>query len=515
MRPQSVAERLSSRRLPAAALLGIVLVIATAGLVYELVMAAVASYLLGDSVRQFSLVVGVYLSALGLGAYLSRYIDRSLGAAFVDIELAAAVVGGLSAPCLFLAFAFTQVFQIALYGLVLFTGILVGLELPLLIRILEGHVSLKDLIARALTFDYMGALVGSLAFSLYLVPHVGLVHTSLSAGVLNAAVGLASTWLLPAASKDERGRLGSARLRAIFVLLLLGVALLEGKRVTDLADNTLYPGRVVLSQHSNYQQITVVAHERRFELFLDGNLQFSSADEYRYHEALVHPAMAATPGPRRVLVGGGGDGLAVRELLRWKDVVSVTLVDIDPDMTALGETFAPLVSLNARSLTDPRVTVIHDDAMRWLRDARSRFDVIILDFPDPTHYSTGKLYSRTFYEFAKARLQDDGTLVTQASSPFFGRKSYWCIVTTLESAGFHVAPYHAFVPSFADWGFVLAKHHAFSPPAALPKMSLRFLDDGMLRAMFGFPADVSRIPTGINRLNNQALVAYYNEEWPR
>src|SRR5687768_17678917 len=155
-----------------------VLVIATAGLVYELVMAAVASYVLGDSVKQFSIVIGVYLSALGLGAYLSRFVTSRLALTFVDVELSAALLGGLSAPGLFLAFSFTNAFRLVLYSIVLLVGVLVGLELPLLIRILRQRLAFEELIAKALTYDYAGALIGSLAFSLLLVPTIGLVHTS-------------------------------------------------------------------------------------------------------------------------------------------------------------------------------------------------------------------------------------------------------------------------------------------------------------------------------------------------
>src|SRR5690606_22559731 len=160
----------------APAILGMVLVIATAGLVYELVIAAVASYVLGDSIRQFSLIIGVYLSALGLGAYLSRSIETRLALSFIDVELGAALIGGFSAPLLLLVFSFSSAFQVVLYSVVVLVGVLVGLELPLLIRILERDFEFKDLIAKALTFDYAGALLGSLAFSLLLVPKLGLAR---------------------------------------------------------------------------------------------------------------------------------------------------------------------------------------------------------------------------------------------------------------------------------------------------------------------------------------------------
>lgn len=514
---QPGASRFESERRPpsANAVLLIVLVIATAGLVYELVIGAVGSYVLGDSVRQFSLVIGAYLSALGMGAYLSKFIDDHLAAAFVDVELSAALVGGLSAPALFLSSGYTGSFELALYGFAIASGVLVGLELPLLIRILERHITLKELIARALTFDYAGALVGSLAFSFVLVPRLGLSHTSVSCGLLNAAVALVSTWLLPTQSEGERRRLGSARVRAVVVILILVLALLNADRAERLAEAAVYPGRVALSEQSSYQRITVVETGKTFELYLNGNLQFSSADEHRYHEALVHPAMAAASARRRVLVGGGGDGLAVREVLKWSGVEAVTLVDLDPQMTQLSGRYRRLGELNGHSLEDPRVSIVHEDAMRWARETSDQFDVIVLDFPDPTNFSLGKLYSRGFYQHVRRHLRDGGALVTQASSPFFGRQSFWCIVTTLEHAGLFVHPYHAYVPSFGDWGFALARSVQFAPPRVLSVAPLRFFSPDVLEASFRFPPDMSRKPTRENTLNNQALVSYYLDEWPR
>ncbi|MEB2325086.1 MAG: polyamine aminopropyltransferase, partial [Sorangiineae bacterium] len=335
-----------------------VLVIATAGLVYELCIAAVASYVLGDSVTQFSTVIGVYLSALGLGAWLSRFVDRNLERVFVDVELGTAVVGALSAPGLFLAFGFTGAFRLVLYSVVVLVGVLVGLELPLLMRILRRELEFKELVARALTFDYAGALIGSLAFSLILVPRLGLIQTSIVSGLVNALVGLASTWLLRAPGAPP-GAMDAPRARAVVVTLALFVLLAVSGRVTALTEAQLYPGRIFHAEQSAYQRIVLSERGAGFELFLNGNLQFSSLDEHRYHEALVHPAMGAAARRARVLIGGGGDGLAAREALRWPEVEALTLVDLDPAMTRLATSDQRLRRQNQGSLTDPRVRVHH------------------------------------------------------------------------------------------------------------------------------------------------------------
>ena len=499
-------------RAPTAALLTMVLVIATAGLVYELVMAAVASYVLGDSVTQFSIVIGVYLSALGLGAYASRFVERRLALTFVDVELATALVGGLSAPALFFAFGFTGAFRLVLYSIVVTVGALVGLELPLLIRILERELSFKELIARALTFDYAGALVGSLAFSLLLVPHLGLVHTSIACGLLNGIVALASTWLLAGRTGTQRRSMARARVRAVLVLL---VFFFEGGRLRKVSESAMYPGPMLLAEQSPYQRIVVARRGAGFQLFLNGNLQFSSADEFRYHEALVHPAMAAAREHRRVLVGGGGDGLAVREILEWPGVQSVTLVDLDRRMTSLARHSPLLTGQNHRSFSDPRVHIVNADALVWFGTSRDKLDVVLLDFPDPTNYSLGKLYSRRFYKLAAARLASDGAMVVQSTSPMFARDAFWCVTHTLQSVGLSTLPYHVFVPSFGEWGYVLARHHAGPQPTRLPPAPLRYLDRDTLRALFDFPPDMSERPTRLNRLDNQALVAYYLGAWAR
>jgi spermidine synthase len=475
-----------------------------------------ASYLLGDSVRQFSLVIGAYLSALGLGAYASRFVESRLSIVFVDVELAAAVVGGVSVPVLLLAFAYTHAFQLLLFVVVLSVGILVGLELPLLIRILERRQSLRELIARALTFDYAGALLGSLAFSFVLVPELGLSHTSPACGLVNAAVAFASTYLLPAADAEEARALAGARGRALLVIVALAVLLAFAGRATELSETAIYPGDVVLTRDTPYQRIVVTRRGDALELFLNGNLQLSSSDEYRYHEALVHPTLAATGSRRRVIIGGGGDGLAAREVLKWRDVESVTLVDIDPEMTELARRYPPLRAMNEGALDDPRLRVVNEDAMRFFSDGGAPVGAIILDFPDPGTYAIGKLYSAEMYRAVKRHLVPGGALVVQSSSPFLSNRTFSCIVRTLEAAGFVVRPYQAFVPSFGIWGFALARAEPFPIPTELPDAPLRFLNAVAMTALFDLPGDVRpRAAIAVNRLDNQALVGYYLDEWER
>jgi spermidine synthase len=485
-----------------------VLIIAACGLVYELLAGTVASYVLGDSVTQFSLIIGIYLSALGVGAWLSRFLENDLAARFVDVELAVALIGGLSAPMLFLGFSRLEWFRLFLYLVVFAIGVLVGLELPILMRILEEQLAFKDLVSRVLSFDYLGSLFAAVLFPMFLMPRLGLVRTSIVFGLLNAAVGLYGTWLLRPLLRG----VAVLRIRAVVVTIILLIAFARADVLTTLAEDELYADDIVYTTSSPYQRILVTKNQNGFQLFLNGNLQFSSADEYRYHEALVHPAMSTLDAPRRVLILGGGDGLALREVLKYPSVEQVTLVDLDPKMTSLSESFPPLGALNAHAYRDPRVHVVNEDAMIWIERNRDRFDVAIIDFPDPSSFALGKLYTTRFYRLLRARLTPDAVVSVQCTSPLNAPRAYWCIIRTMEAAGLHVRPYQATVPSFGVWGFALARQHPFAAPAQV-RVATRFLDVPTLTSMFVFPRDMAAVPVEINRLDNQMLVRYYEEEW--
>jgi len=485
-----------------------VFLIAACGLIYELIAGTLASYLLGDSVLQFSTVIGSYLFAMGIGSYLSRFLRRGLVARFVSIELMVGLVGGFSSSVLFLAFAYTQAFRFVLYAVVILVGTLVGLEIPLLMRILKDRFEFRELVSRVLTFDYLGALGASLLFPILLVPKLGLVRSALVFGMLNAAVALWSTFLF----REELGAGPMLRASCIATLAVLLGGMFFADRISSAADNNLYADEVIFSRTTRYQRIVLTRWKDDLRLFLNSHLQFSSRDEYRYHEALVHPGLAALPGARRALVLGGGDGLAVRELLKYPSLQSITLTDLDPEMTGLFSTHPVLSALNGHSLTAPRVRVINADAFPWLDSVSDSYDFIVVDFPDPTSYSLGKLYTTAFYRLLKKHLSVGGLAVVQSTSPLFARQSYWCIAETLKQAGFQTYPYHVYVPSFGEWGFVIAGFGAYEPPRELPA-GLRFLSLRNVADLFVFPNDMLPVTVEPNRLNDQILVRYYEREW--
>ena len=490
------------------ALLASVFVVAACGLVYELAAGTLASYLLGDSILQFSTVIGTYLFAMGVGSYLSRFIERQLVAHFLRIELLVGLAGGLMPAALFaLQSLSSPSFRFALYAMVLLVGILVGLEIPLVMRILRRH-AVRHLVSQVLTFDYLGALAVAIAFPLLFVPQLGLIRTGAFFGLLNAAVAVWALWLF----RGELRKFASHAAACAATIAMLLLAFVGADHVTTWAEDRFYADHVLYSESSAYQRVVVTASKQGVRLFLNGNLQFHSRDEYRYHEALVHPAMAAQGAPKNVLVLGGGDGMAAREILKYPSVERVTLVELDPHMTQLFSTHALLRELNGDSLRSPKLSVVNADAFAWLEQDTGHYDVIVIDFPDPTNFSIGKLYTASFYRLIDQHLSASGYAVVQTTSPLIARKSFWTVATTLEAAGLAAMPYHAHVPSFGEWGFILASRRPYRLPTVLPA-GLRFLSVADLPTLFNFPLDMARVPTEVNRLSNQVLVQTFEDEW--
>ncbi|MGI5844881.1 MAG: polyamine aminopropyltransferase [Candidatus Xenobium sp.] len=485
-----------------------VFVIATCGLVYELLAGTLASYLLGDSVLQFSTVIGTYLFAMGVGSWFSKFVVRGLLARFIQLQIMVGLLGGLSAPLLFLTFghASAGAFRLLLYLVVFLLGMLVGLEIPLILRILKDRLEFRDLVSQVLALDYIGALLASVLFPMVLVPYLGLIRTACFFGLINVAVALVFLHTMRS-QVASRAWLG---IQAGLAALVLVGCFAASEHITRLSEEALYTDEIILTRDSPYQRMVLTRHRDDLRLYLNNNLQFSSQDEYRYHEALVQPALASAPNPRRVLLLGGGDGLAAREVLRDPRVQSITLVDLDPEMTRTFATHPLLTSLNEGSLTSPQVRVVNQDAFIWLEENPDIFDVILVDFPDPSNFSLGKLYTTTFYRRLRAHLAPDGACAIQCTSPMFARRSFWCIVQTLADVGFQVRPYHTYVPSFGEWGFCLATTREVPVPQARGE---RYLTPATCAAMFEFPADIESLPVEVNHLYNQALVRYYDAEW--
>jgi len=495
--------------------------VSVCSLTYELIAGAIASYLLGNSITQFSLVIGLFLAAMGIGSWLSKYIVKDLITAFVAIEVATGTTGGFSALILFAGFTYTDFFYVTLALVTISTGTLIGLELPLIIRILQQETKKLEInISNVMTADYLGALAASLLFPFILAPSLGLLRASFLMGLMNLGVGL----LCIISFKDQINERWIKPLKRITIIsiILLAVGFTLSGELISFIETQIYPDEVIYAKQTLYQRIVITRWRRDFRLFLDGKIQFSSVDEYRYHECLVHPPMTAAKRHDRILILGGGDGMAVRELLKYKEVKTIDLVDIDPEMTMIFQKKEILTELNNNSLNSKKLTIHHKDAMSFLEKTNKIYDVILVDLPDPNNLSIGKLYSQSFYQLAARRLSNQGIICIQSSSPYYAAKAYWCVINTLSSvevkeiadnATMITHPFHVNVPAFGEWGYVMAsRHKTDTKKLTLNKnIKTRFLNNETLRKLFIFPEDLKIQNTKINTLNNQILVSYYDE----
>ncbi|MFQ5544230.1 MAG: polyamine aminopropyltransferase [Nitrospiria bacterium] len=494
-----------------------VLVISTfiAGLcsiIYELLISTASSYFLGDSVKQFSITIGLYMAAMGMGSYLSRLIKKELLSKFIAVEILLGFLGGMSVPILYFCYAYTSAYTTYMVLVILAIGILIGLEIPLLTRIMERYYTLKVNISTVLSVDYLGALIATLLFPFILLPFLGTFKSSLFFGMINMGIGFLNLWCFREVLNKNRSR--TYLLTSTAVCLCLLTVFLSSSFLLRHWSDSLYEDRIIFTQQTKYQKIVMTKNKEDVRLFLDGNLQFSSIDEYRYHEALVHIPMSLSEKRNKILILGGGDGLAVREILKYADVQQITLVDIDPEMTRIASENRYIQKMNQESLNDDRVRIVHDDAFQFLKEeAADRYDVIIADLPDPNNPSLARLYSREFYRLVRVRLSNTGVFLTQATSPYFANKAFWCIDNTLKEAGMQTAPYHVYIPSFGDWGFVLASPNHLDLEDIPIDVPTRYLDQEIVQTLFIFPKDMGEKTTVFSTLDKPLILSFYLDGW--
>ncbi|WP_168700939.1 polyamine aminopropyltransferase [Gordonia paraffinivorans] len=503
-------------RLARSALLAVVFVCAACGLVYELALVSLGSFLIGNTATQASIVLSLMVFAMGVGSLAAKPLQPRSVTAFAVVELALALLGGLSVMALYAAFAYLELYTPALIAVAFVLGLLIGAEIPLLMVLLqrirrqEAGAAVADMFA----VDYIGALVGGLCFPFLLLPLFGQLRGALVVGLVNAAAGCFLVFVIFRKAL-RRSHLVALSVASLVVVATLIAALVLSTRFEVTARQALYRDPIVASARSAYQDIVITERGTGAgpdtRLYLNGDLQFSSIDEHRYHEALVHPAMAGAHAS--VLILGGGDGLALREVLRYPGIREVTLVELDPEMIRLARTDERLRRLNKGSMSDPRAEIVTADAFGWLRHTDRRFDVIVVDMPDPDDTATAKLYSTEFYAMVRAHLADGGRVVVQAGSPYFAPKSFWCIASTMRAAGLPATPYHVDVPAFGDWGFHLASTRGPVSPAVEPPEPLRFLSAEQLTAATVFPLDRQPLDLPPSTLMDPRILRYAQGEW--
>lgn len=423
------------------------------GIVAEYVLSTMATYFLGDSVFQWTIIVSLMLFFMGIGSRVSNKISSNLIHKFLMIEVGLSIFVSLSSIFVYTLSSFTSFYGFVIYFLCILIGFLIGLEIPLVIRINEAYQPLKSNISSVLEYDFYGSLLGGVFFAFIGLPYLGLTYTPFVLGSVNLMVAIIVAFtFLKNVKKPQRNSLWGA-LGFAAVTIALGVSFT--KPIIIWGEQNKYKDKVIYSTQSKYQKIVITEWKNEHWLYLNGNLQFCSMDEVMYHEPLVHPIMNLVNNPTHVLVLGGGDGCAVREILKYPSVQSIELVDLDEKMTSLSQTNEILKLINRGALNNKKVHIKNEDAFIFLTNNTRFYDVIIIDLPDPRTIELGRLYSHEFYSLCNRSLRPRGAIITQAGSPYYVTKAFNCIKNTLKSANFSVVPMHNQVLSMGEWGWII------------------------------------------------------------
>jgi len=465
------------------------------GIILEYIQASLASMILGNAFEQWAMVIGLMMFWMGFGSLIQSRVPKPwLIRVFIFIEIALALAGGFSPSLTYLSYGYTAHYSLVLYFFVSLIGILIGLEIPVIIRINNDFSKeLSTNLGNILSADYIGSLAGALIYVFILLRFFPITEAAFLTAGMNFFLAFATFVYFTGKKLIPRSTPLALVMAATFCAVIYGYANNRDWQVKN--EQPLYDDPIVYSRTSQYQHIVITHYKPMDEvrLFLNGNLQLCSIDEARYHESLVHPPMTLAQALNRVLILGGGDGAALREVLKYRDVKEITLVDLDPAMTELAATHPLLTRLNDNAFSDSRVTrftsqgispgparqifqpgpdnrrpdrkpapqrlaevrVMNLDADRFLDKVTGFWDVIIVDMPDPSTPELTKLYSREFYTKIKRHLAKNGIMSVQSTSPYLAKESFLCIGRTLEAAGFSILPYHENVPSFGDWGWYL------------------------------------------------------------
>ncbi|MBB1295409.1 polyamine aminopropyltransferase [Pseudoalteromonas sp. SR41-4] len=545
-------------------LITVMAILAGCGLIYEYLLSHYAGRVLGSVESAIYAMIGTMIVAMGIGAFLARWFKDAF-TAFAWLESLIALVGmgcilaiaSVIAVSYSLPHIFSDIFNLPadvilngyifqklqewsrflpyVFGLLL--GLLIGMEIPLIARIRQ-HVYGRFLENNAGTIygaDYIGAGIGA-AIWVSIMLAMPIMQAAAWTALFNIIAGLAFLWRYHSYVRNAKLLL----VCHIALLVLFGFILMLGSSWMKDLSNVLYKDKVIYSEATKYQHLVLTERLSRnqpdpiTDLYLNGRLQFSSIDEQIYHSMLVYPPLLASNRHDNVLIIGGGDGLALRDVLKWP-VKEVTLIDLDAQLLSLfghdDDEFNPpaaiherLTKLNKHSMADPRSHIKVGDAfleVERLLDEGKRFDTIIIDLPDPNHPDLNKMYSDYFYNHIRQLLAADGAMAVQSTSPYHAKKAFLSIGKTVKAAGFkHVEQYQQNIPSFGQWGWTIATTTGQSASArisditSLPVAS-RWISKKYLLAAFVFPnhyfEQINDIE--VNQLGSGTLYDYYRSAW--
>lgn len=498
------------------------------GIVAEYILSTLATYFLGDSVKQFTLIVSVMLFSMGLGSRLSQFFKKNLIELFIACELSLSL---LVSFCSLLTYGIASVSEwigIVIYTLSILIGLLIGFEIPLVTRINENYEELRFNISSVMEKDYYGSLLGGVFFAFIGLPFIGLTYTPFILGIINFLVGVLVLFTLkPLFVGNWQANL---KLISLSVLGIIIFGLVGAEPVVMYGEQKRYKDKIVFETQSRYQKIVMTQYKEDYWLYLNSHLQFSTFDEWLYHEPLVHPVMQLATqsentnkkeGRIDVLILGGGDGCAAREVLKYDNINSITLVDLDPAMTELGKENPILRKVNQNVLNNKRVKVYNNDAFNFLADSMVFYDVMIVDFPDPKTIEINRLYTLEFYQLCYQHLRPQGIMITQAGSPYYAAKAFDCIEKTMQAAGFETLPMHNQVLTMGEWGWVVGNKTLNSQELKKAMQSLQIKNietkwlnhDAMLQiTSFGKKwKNDATTELEINTIHNPVLYRYYHD----
>jgi spermidine synthase len=484
------------------------------GIVAEYILSTLASYFIGNAILQFTLIVSIMLFSMGLGSRLSRSFDKNIIFYFVVSELVLSFLVCFSAIISYIVFGVTNNAWIVIYLLSIAIGLLIGVEIPFATRINNEYEELRFNISNILEKDYYGSLAGGLFFAFVGLPYLGLTYTPFVLGLINFGV---SFWLFHTL-RHQVSPLLQKVLNTSYITL--GIVILSGlffaKPLVLFGEQSKYKDKIVFSQQTKYQKIVITSWQEWHSLYINGNQQLSTFDEYLYHEPMVHSVLGMTPIKRKILVLGGGDGCLVRELLKYPEIEEITLVDLDKKMIELGKSNSIFTTLNNNALNHSKVTTVAADAFNYMDRSEELYDVILVDLPDPNNVDLNKLYTKEFYSICYNRLQDYGSFITQSGSPYYATKAFYCVNKTLESASFYTLPLHNQVLTLGEWGWIIGRKQPIPANALsqieLNNLELKWLNKEALKGLksFGKPL-IDTTGIEINTIFTPKLYLYYKE----
>lgn len=487
------------------------------GIVAEYILSTLATYFIGDSATQWSLIVSVMLFSMGLGSRFSKYFNKNLLLKFIAIEFTLSILVSFASLFAYTAAGYTEYVGFIIYGLSILIGILIGLEIPLVIRLNEEFESLRINVASVMEKDYLGSLVGGLFFAFVGLPILGLTYTPFILGMVNFIVAILLFFVVKDALKVRAKSLIS--LSAIIVFAMISTGAYYAGPIILQGEQARYKDKVVFEKQSKYQRIVITQWKNDYWLYINGNQQLSTIDEDKYHEPLIHPALNIIKERKHILVLGGGDGCAVREILKYPDVEKITLVDLDSVMTNMGKYNPILRELNEDAFHHSKVEIINTDAFNFMEKGENYYDAIIVDLPDPRSVELNRLYTLQFYQLCHLKLKKHGVLLTQAGSPYYATKAFLCIDKTMDAAGFTTQKMHNQVITLGEWGWVMGVKswpEEQNLKDALQQMSFnvptRWLNQDAMLMMCNFGKNIYEATSdsiAINQIQNPVLYRYY------